>query len=211
MSYAVKEIFFTRQGEGHHTGREAVFCRFSGCNLWNGLEQDRFSSKTMCGFCDTDFVGVDGTDGGYYTPAALAEKIASFWPANNPNRFVVCTGGEPLLQMDTDLVEALHAQKFTIAIETNGTRRPPEGIDWICVSPKAGTRLVLNHGNELKIVVPQVGLDPTQFEHLKFDHFFVQPMDGPSVKENTVIAEVFASERPLWKVSHQMHKIWGIR
>src|SRR3954467_7284998 len=172
MSYAVKEIFYTLQGEGALTGRPSVFCRFSGCNLWSGREEDR--ADAVCTFCDTDFVGTDGTGGGRYRDAdALADRIASLWPKNAPSRFVVCTGGEPLLQLDAPLIEALHAREFAIAIETNSTIPPPDGIDWVCVSPKAGAPLAVGSGDELKIVVPQEGLDPLDFGGLDFRRFSV--------------------------------------
>src|SRR5947209_2326801 len=177
MSYAVKEIFYTLQGEGALTGRPAVFCRFAGCNLWSGREEDR--AAAICTFCDTDFVGLDGTAGGRYPDAAtLADAIAAMWPQDGAARFVLCTGGEPLLQLDAMLIEALHARGFEIAIETNGTIAPPPGLDWVCVSPKAGAPLTVTAGDELKIVVPQPGLDPLDFAGLDFRRFSVQPMDG---------------------------------
>jgi 7-carboxy-7-deazaguanine synthase len=210
MSYAVKEIFYTLQGEGALTGRSAVFCRFAGCNLWSGREEDRGSAA--CTFCDTDFVGLDGTEGGRYEDAgALADKIAALWPIGRRNRFVVCTGGEPLLQIDRPLIEALHARGFEIAIETNGTIALPGDLDWVCVSPKAGTELVLTSGDELKIVVPQAGLDPLAFADLAFRHFSVQPMDGPERAANTEIAIRFCLDHPKWQLSLQTHKVIGIR
>ena len=176
--YSVKEIFKTLQGEGAQAGRPAVFCRFSGCNLWSGREQDRASAQ--CTFCDTDFVGTDGTDGGKYSSAReLATLLASVWGEGTENRFVVFTGGEPLLQLDDVLIHAVHEQGFEIAVETNGTLPAPDGIDWVCVSPKAGTTLVQKQGNELKLVYPQPGIDPAQFEHLDFQQFWLQPMDNP--------------------------------
>lgn len=210
MSYSVKEVFFTLQGEGRHAGRAAVFCRFAGCNLWSGLEAAR--GAAVCQFCDTDFVGTDGTLGGRYATAAdLVEVIASQWPSGGVP-FVVCTGGEPLLQLDDDLVNALHERGFEIAIETNGTiGAPPEGIDWICVSPKAGAEFNLKRGNELKLVYPQPGLDPEGLEPLDFERFSLQPMDGPNVDANTEAALALCLKRPLWHLSLQTHKILKIR
>ncbi len=210
MSYAVKEIFYTLQGEGALSGRPAVFCRFAGCNLWSGREEDRAGAQ--CTFCDTDFVGTDGPDGGRFTEAAaLADRILSLWPAGAPARFVVCTGGEPLLQLDPPLIAALHARGFEIAVETNGTLPPPAGIDWLCVSPKAGNPLVVTAGDELKIVVPQAGLDPLDFAHLRFRRFSVQPMDGPDRERNTALAIAFCLAHPQWQLSLQTHKVTGIR
>jgi len=211
VTYAVKEIFYTLQGEGALTGRPAVFCRFAGCNLWSGREADR--AAAVCTFCDTDFVGMDGTEGGRYRDAAaLAERIAALWPpAGRGDRFVVCTGGEPLLQLDAPLIEALHARGFAVAIETNGTILPPPGIDWVCVSPKAGAPLVVTSGDELKIVVPQPGLDPLAFAGLDFGRFSVQPMDGPDRARNTEWAIAFCLRHPQWQLSLQTHKITGIR
>jgi 7-carboxy-7-deazaguanine synthase len=210
MSYAVKEIFYTLQGEGGLTGRPAVFCRFSGCNLWSGREEDR--AEAVCTFCDTDFVGMDGSGGGRYPDtAALAEAVAAAWPESAGSRFVVCTGGEPLLQLDPPLVDALHARGFDIAIETNGTIPPPAGIDWVCVSPKAGAPVVVTAGDELKVVVPQVGLDPLDFAGLDFGRFSVQPMDGPDRARNTELAIAFCLAHPQWQLSLQTHKITGIR
>lgn len=210
MSYAVKEIFYTLQGEGAHTGRAAVFCRFSGCNLWSGREQDR--STAVCRFCDTDFVGTNGPGGGKFAAAdALADAIAAMWPANATGaRFVVCTGGEPLLQVDPALIDALHARGFEIAVETNGTIEAPAGIDWICVSPKAGADLIQRSGSELKLVYPQAELSPAQFEGLAFRHFFLQPMDGPDRSRNTERAVDFCKQHPRWRLSLQTHKILGI-
>ena len=182
-SYKVKEIYYTLQGEGAHTGRPAVFLRFTGCNLWSGREEDR--SEAICQFCDTDFIGMDGTMGGKYSAPELAEKVNSLWPGNQDNRYVVCTGGEPLLQLDKELIDALHQMNFEIGLETNGTILVPDGVDWICMSPKAGTEIVVSGGNELKLVVRQNGIDPKQFARLQFDHFFLQPMDGPDAKEFT--------------------------
>lgn len=211
MTYSIKEIFYTLQGEGFHTGRPAVFCRFSGCNLWSGRENDR--SSAICQFCDTDFVGTNGSMGGKYSSAdELAERILFQWPANNlDNRFVVCTGGEPLLQLDEQLIEALHKRSFEIAIETNGTILPPSGIDWVCVSPKAGASLNLHRGDELKLVIPQSGINPSDFENLEFSHFMVQPMDGPQRSENLNQAILFCLENPKWILSIQTHKIIGVR
>lgn len=210
MSYAVKEIFYTLQGEGALSGRPAVFCRFAGCNLWSGREEDRAGAQ--CTFCDTDFVGTDGPDGGRFPDAAaLADRILSLWPAGAPARFVVCTGGEPLLQLDPPLIAALHARGFEIAVETNGTVPPPAGIDWLCVSPKAGNPLVITAGDELKIVVPQAGLDPLDFADLRFRRFSVQPMDGPDRERNTALAIAFCLAHPQWQLSLQTHKVTGIR
>ena len=210
MSYAVKEIFYTLQGEGVLTGRPAVFCRFAGCNLWSGREEDR--AAAVCKFCDTDFVGTDGTNGGRYPDAAtLADCIAAQWPDGEGDQFVVCTGGEPLLQLDPPLIAALHAHGFEIAIETNGTIMPPGGIDWICVSPKADAPLVVTRGHELKVVVPQDGLDPRDFAALDFGRFSVQPMDGPDRMANTEWAIRFCLAHPQWQLSLQTHKVTGIR
>ena len=210
MTYSVKEIFYTLQGEGQRAGRPAVFCRFAGCNLWTGREEDR--AKAICTFCDTDFVGTDGTLGGKYGSAdAIASIIAQQWPAGHGHRYVVLTGGEPLLQVDAALVEALHAEGFEIAIETNGTLCPPPGIDWICVSPKAGTKLALERGNELKLVFPQTGVDPQQFVDLAFDRFYLQPMDGPLRASNTERAVEYCRQHPMWSLSVQTHKMIGIR
>lgn len=210
MSYAVKEIFYTLQGEGAQAGRAAVFCRFAGCNLWSGRESDRASA--ICKFCDTDFADVNGPGGGRFkTAEELAEAIAGKWPeSDKERRFVVCTGGEPLLQLDAALIEALHAFHFEIAVETNGTIAAPPGIDWICVSPKMGSTLAQKRGDELKLVFPQIGGDPVQFEQLEFRHFFVQPMDGPSHTLNTELAVRFCMEHPKWRLSLQTHKYLGI-
>jgi len=208
--YTVKEIFYTLQGEGANAGRAAVFCRFSGCNLWTGREADR--ATAICDFCDTDFVGV-GPDGGKFATAAeLARAVASRWPLESrERRFVVCTGGEPLLQLDAEAVAALHDEGFEVAIETNGTLAAPIGIDWICVSPKAGATLVLRRGNELKLVFPQPGFEPERFESLEFEHFFLQPMDGPRAAENTKSATQYCLTHPRWRLSLQTHKLLGIR
>jgi 7-carboxy-7-deazaguanine synthase len=212
MSYAVKELFYTLQGEGMNTGRPAVFCRFAGCNLWTGREQDR--ATAICRFCDTDFVGMDGPGGGRFDTAThLAQAIAALWPETSradTRPFVVCTGGEPLLQLDAALVTALHAHRFEIAIETNGTQVPPPGIDWICVSPKAGAALVLRAGDELKLIYPQPGAMPEQFEELGFRHFLLQPMDGPQRQENTQLAVQYCREHPRWRLGLQTHKFLGI-
>lgn len=211
MSYAVKEIYYTLQGEGANVGRAAVFCRFAGCNLWSGREQDR--AEATCSFCDTDFVGTDGPGGGKFaTPAELAHAVASVWPAGyqTDRRFVVCTGGEPLLQLDGPLLEALHAEGFEVAVETNGTVPPPEGIDWLCVSPKAEATLVATEGDELKLVFPQEGAEPERFEQLRFRHFFLQPMDGPARESNTQNALRYCLSHPRWRLSLQTHKLLGI-
>jgi 7-carboxy-7-deazaguanine synthase len=212
LSYAVKEIFFTLQGEGANTGRPAVFCRFAGCNLWTGREEDR--SRAICQFCDTDFVGTNGTGGGKFrTASELADAILASWPQRETPaaRFVVCTGGEPLLQLDGTLIEALHDRRFTVAVETNGTQSAPEGIDWVCVSPKAGASLTLRSGNELKLVFPQTHAQPIEFQDLSFDHFYLQPMDGPDVRRNTELALQYCLDNPRWKLSIQTHKLLGIR
>ena len=211
MSYAVKELFYTLQGEGAQSGRAAVFCRFAGCNLWSGREQDR--ADATCTFCDTDFVGTDGEGGGKFASAdSLAAAVAAAWPAGaGGHPYVVCTGGEPLLQLDQPLVEALHARGFEVAVETNGTQDPPPGLDWICVSPKADAPLRLCAGNELKLVFPQSDAMPERFEDLPFDHFFLQPMDGPAVEENTRAALAYCLARPRWRLSLQTHKLLGIR
>jgi 7-carboxy-7-deazaguanine synthase len=210
MTYSVKEIFYTLQGEGAQAGRAAVFCRFSGCNLWSGREEDR--SSAVCRFCDTDFVGIDGTCGGKYLSAeSLAQTIAEHWPLNQSNRFVVLTGGEPLLQTDAVLIAALHNLDFEIAVETNGTILPPKGIDWLCVSPKAGSLTVVAQGQELKLVYPQNGIDPEQFAALDFQNFCLQPMDGPQREQNTQAAVEYCQAHPRWKLSVQTHKWIGIR
>ena len=210
MSYAVKEVFYTLQGEGANTGRPAVFCRFAGCNLWTGREQDR--EAATCQFCDTDIVGTDGPGGGRFpTAEALGRAISEAWPSESTERrFVVCTGGEPLLQLDSDLIAALHQAGFEIAVETNGTLRPPDGLDWLCVSPKAGTELVIRSGDELKLVFPQPGADPADFESLGFRHFFLQPMDGPDRDGNTAEALQYCLAHPRWRLSLQTHKLLGI-
>ncbi|MFN7119531.1 MAG: 7-carboxy-7-deazaguanine synthase [Saprospiraceae bacterium] len=209
-TYKVKEIFYTLQGEGAQTGRPAVFCRFTGCNLWSGREEDRY--KAICQFCDTDFWGTDGLNGGRYTAEALADQVASIW---QPTRaigkpYVVCTGGEPLLQLDEKLIAALHQQGFEIAVETNGTIAAPEGLDWICVSPKAGSELILQKGDELKLVFPQPGAEPERFEHLDFTHFFLQPMDGPEQARNIQLTLDYCLQNPQWRLSLQTHKLLNI-
>ncbi|WP_199102244.1 7-carboxy-7-deazaguanine synthase [Aquitalea sp. ASV11] len=208
--YTVKEIFYTLQGEGRQAGRAAVFCRFSGCNLWSGREEDR--SKAVCQFCDTDFVGT-GPDGGKFATAAeLAARIASEWPAGSGGTpYVVCTGGEPLLQLDAELIDALHAKGFEIAVETNGTIAAPAGIDWICVSPKAGAPLLQTSGNELKLVYPQATQLPETVAHLQFDTFYLQPMDGPELAANTRAAIAYCMAHPRWRLSVQTHKVVNIR
>jgi 7-carboxy-7-deazaguanine synthase (Cx14CxxC type) len=212
MSYAVKEIYYTLQGEGANVGRAAVFCRFTGCNLWSGREEDRTTAR--CRFCDTDFVGTDGPGGGRFATARnLATAVANCWPAfscSPVKPLVVCTGGEPLLQMDPALVRALHEAGFEVAVETNGTRLPPPGIDWVCVSPKGGSELVLRGGEELKLVFPQPDAEPAQFESLGFRHFFLQPMDGPDRVRNTELAVRYCLRHPQWRLSIQVHKYLGI-
>ena len=209
MTYAVKEIFYTLQGEGANAGRPAVFCRFAGCNLWSGRGEDR--EAAVCRFCDTDFVGTDGERGGKYRSAdELAATIASLWPAGEAHRFVVCTGGEPMLQMDAPLVDALHAAGFEVAIETNGSLPVLESIDWICVSPKADAPLVVTKGNELKVVVPQDNQRLDDYARLDFQHFLVQPMDGPSREINTRLAIDWCKRHPQWRLSMQTHKYLNI-
>jgi len=211
MTYSVKEIFYTLQGEGANAGRPAVFCRFSGCNLWTGREQDR--ATAVCRFCDTEFVGTDGDGGGKFeTAEALASAVAARWPAGGKGTpLVVCTGGEPLLQLDAALVEALRAKGFSIAVETNGTLEPPAGDLWLTVSPKAGAPFVLKRGSELKLVYPQSGAEPEKFAGLAFDHFFLQPMDSPERAKNTALAIDYCLAHPQWRLSLQTHKITGIR
>jgi 7-carboxy-7-deazaguanine synthase len=210
MAYAVKEIFYTLQGEGRNAGRAAVFCRFAGCNLWSGREPDR--AQAICPFCDTDFVGIDGTGGGRFTDAStLAQAIAHAWRgAVCAERLVVLTGGEPLLQVDEALIECLHEFGFEIAVETNGTIAVPPGLDWVCVSPKARAPLVLTGGNELKLVFPQIGIMPRSFEHMAFENFLLQPMDGPERERNTAAAVAYCLEHPRWRLSLQTHKLLGI-
>lgn len=210
MSYFVKEIYYTIQSEGAHSGRPAVFCRFTGCNLWTGREADRHHA--ICQFCDTDFLGTNGNRGGAYPNAeTLAKAIDDCWPNGHSNRkFVVCTGGEPLLQLDINLIEELHRLGFVVAVETNGTVIPPRGIDWICVSPKAGSVMRLTHGNELKVVFPQNGIDFQKLEELDFESFFIQPMDGRSRDENTRLAIKFCMNNPRWELSLQINKMVNI-
>jgi 7-carboxy-7-deazaguanine synthase (Cx14CxxC type) len=210
MTYTVKEMFYTLQGEGAQAGRAAVFCRFAGCNLWNGREEDR--AEAVCSFCDTDFVGTDGQGGGKFTtPEALADAVAALWPAGAGGRpYVVCTGGEPLLQLDAPLIDALHARGFEIAVETNGTQPAPAGLDWICVSPKAGAALQLTAGDELKLVYPQLLARPERFAALDFTHFFLQPMDGLQQAENIQATAAYCMAHPQWRLSVQMHKVVGI-
>jgi 7-carboxy-7-deazaguanine synthase len=211
MAYSVKEIFYTLQGEGAQTGRAAVFCRFAGCNLWSGREQDRASA--ICRFCDTDFADTNGPGGGKFASAhALADAVAQTWhaAAGSGKRFVVCTGGEPLLQLDANLIEALHSRDFEIAVETNGTVAAPQGLDWICVSPKAGTELKQTTGDELKLVYPQTGAQPEKFAGLAFRDFFLQPMDGPVREANTRQALEYCMQHPQWRLSLQTHKLLGI-
>ncbi len=209
MSYAVKEAYVTLQGEGAHTGRRAVFLRFAGCNLWTGREADR--ADAQCRFCDTDFVGLDGPGGGRFeTSETLAGHVAALWGAAADCRYVVCTGGEPLLQLDPPLIEALHARGFEVGVETNGTQVAPPGLDWICVSPKAGTEVVLRTGDELKLVYPQPALLPPAVEEWNFAYRFVQPMDGPEAAANTVAATQWCLANPKWRLSLQTHKLIGI-
>ncbi|MDV7245313.1 MULTISPECIES: 7-carboxy-7-deazaguanine synthase [Rhodococcus] len=210
MSYKVKEIFYTLQGEGMHAGRPAVFCRFTSCNLWTGRESDRH--RAICKFCDTDFVGTDGPGGGKFATASdLASAIADKWPSSDTDhRMVVCTGGEPLLQLDEPLTTALHERGFYIAVETNGTQTPPPGVDWLCVSPKQGAELIVESGDELKLVFPQVGSDPRLYESLAFKSFRLQPMDGDEVAANTASAVEYCMTHPKWQLSLQTHKFLGI-
>ena len=211
MTYAVKEIFYTLQGEGANAGRPAVFCRFAGCNLWTGREADR--KAAVCRFCDTEFVGTDGPGGGKFaSPEALAAAVAARWPAGDPGGrpLVVCTGGEPLLQLDPPLVESLHRAGFEIAIETNGTVTPPPAIDWVCVSPKAEAPLVVTSGDELKLVYPQAGAEPERYAGMAFRHFFLQPMDGVAREANTRAALAYCLAHPRWRLSLQTHKLLGI-
>jgi 7-carboxy-7-deazaguanine synthase len=209
-AYTVKEIFYTLQGEGGQAGRAAVFCRFAGCNLWSGRELDR--ELAACRFCDTDFVGTDGPSGGRFPDAgSLAARIAAFWPWQAPGEpYVVCTGGEPLLQLDAALIEALHRCGFVVAVETNGTRMAPPGLDWICVSPKAHAPLLQERGDEIKLVFPQPGAEPGRFEHLAFRHFFLQPLDGPDREENVRQTVACCLARPRWRLSLQTHKLVGL-
>ncbi len=210
MTYSIKEIFYTLQGEGAQAGRPAVFCRFSGCNLWSGRESDRASA--VCRFCDTDFVGTDGERGGKYRDAnAVAAIIDSLWPQPDiANKYVVFTGGEPLLQLNEALIDSLHALGFEVAVETNGTLPVPAKVDWICVSPKMGAELIVHQGSELKVVIPQEAQDLKAYESLAFEHFFIQPMDGPEREQNTQLAVDFCKRNPKWRLSLQTHKILQI-
>ena len=210
MGYTVKEIFYTLQGEGANAGTPAVFLRFAGCNLWSGREEDRASA--VCRFCDTDFVGTDGPGGGRFADSqSLAQAVLAAWPAGvESNRFLVCTGGEPLLQIDEPLLQALHARRFRVAIETNGTQPVPPGVDWVCVSPKAGAPLVVDRGDELKLVHPQPGAEPERYEGLSFRNFFLQPMDGPERARNTALSVAYCRAHPRWRLSVQTHKLIGI-
>ena len=213
MSYLVKEIFYSIHGEGYYAGRPVVFCRFAGCNLWSGKEEDR--KDALCKFCDTDFVGFDGPEGGKYESAPpLAKKIRQFWPQSDGTSskpFVVCTGGEPLLQLDAQLIAALHEEGLEVAVETNGTIIPPAGIDWICVSPKVGAELLLRSGHELKLIFPQLGAEPEKYADLAFQHFFLQPLDGREVDLNTKLALQYCLDHPKWRFSLQLHKILKVR
>lgn len=208
-NYKIKEIYYTLQGEGFHSGRPAIFCRFSGCNLWNGLEKDR--PKAICQFCDTDFWGMDGELGGKYSGKELAKLLDSLWPKLDPHhKFVVFTGGEPLLQLDSDLCAQMHAYGFEIAVETNGTIEIPNGIDWVCMSPKANTDIVATSGDELKIVYPQVGIDPNDFDVMHYTHRYLQPMDNKDQAKNIAASIQYCKENPKWKLSIQTHKILNI-
>ena len=214
MSYSVKEMFYSLQGEGFYAGRPAVFCRFAGCNLWSGKEADR--EKAVCKFCDTDFIGTDGPEGGKFeTAGELVKSIAGLWPGKKKNRserpFVVCTGGEPLLQLNVQLLSAFHREGFEVAVETNGTILPPAGIDWLCVSPKADAALVLHSGQELKLVFPQSEAMPEKFTLLDFQYFFLQPQDGPDLKKNTKLTVDYVLAHPQWRLSLQAHKILSIK
>jgi len=211
MAYRVKELFYSLQGEGAQAGRPAIFCRFTGCNLWTGREQDRASA--ICRFCDTDFRGMDGTGGGRYDAHQLAWTIGGLWPgrAARQRRYVILTGGEPLLQVDELLLDELHDHGFTVAVETNGTQVVPSGVDWVCVSPKAGAAMLQRDGQELKVIYPQPGLPPAGLADLAFDHFFLQPMDGPDVVANTEAAVAYCLAHPQWRLSLQTHKVVGIR
>jgi 7-carboxy-7-deazaguanine synthase len=212
MTYSVKEIFYSLQGEGAQAGRPAVFCRFAGCNLWSGREEDR--SKAICNFCDTDFVGTDGVNGGKFKEAdGLAQAVAALWPDNSSGSkpYVVCTGGEPLLQLDAHLIDAFHRRGFEVAVETNGTCAVPDGVDWVCVSPKAGSELIVHTGHELKLVYPQQDSNPEDFLHLDFELFYLQPMDGPGLVQNTRAVLDYCLAHPQWRMSQQTHKQLGIQ
>lgn len=207
--YSVKEIYYTIQGEGFHTGRPAVFCRFSGCNLWSGREEDR--SKAICQFCDTNFWGTDGENGGKYTREELVDVIRNLYPKDQPNPYVVCTGGEPALQLDEELVTSIQKKGFEVAIETNGTQELPPSLDWVCMSPKANTDIVVKKGDELKIIVPQKGIEPKEFENLDFTHYYVQAMESDQWDENVQHAVKFVMANPKWKLSVQTHKYLGVK
>lgn len=206
--YSVKEIYYTLQGEGFHTGRSAIFCRFSGCNLWTGREEDR--PKAICKFCDTDFWGTDGVNGGKYEIKTLVDQCVALWPESMNNKFVVCTGGEPALQLDVDLVDAFHEAGFTVAIETNGTLELPKNIDWVCVSPKANTDVIITSGQELKLIYPQAGIEPESVTSYDFEHFYLQPMDSPDLIENRIKTINYCKNNPQWKLSLQIHKVLNI-
>jgi 7-carboxy-7-deazaguanine synthase (Cx14CxxC type) len=206
--YKVKEIYYTLQGEGAHSGQPAIFCRFTGCNLWSGREEDRY--KAICTFCDTDFIGTDGVNGGHYTTESLVNRIKQLWPTDSGPIWVVFTGGEPLLQLDKSLIDACHLANVHVAIETNGTLEAPEGIDWLCVSPKSNTELLQTFGDELKLVFPQSDCLPEQFEALDFEVFSLQPMDGESAEENIKATIAYCMEHPKWRLSLQTHKMLGI-
>ncbi|MDE0747220.1 MAG: 7-carboxy-7-deazaguanine synthase [Porticoccaceae bacterium] len=212
MTYAVKEIFYSLQGEGAHAGRPAIFCRFSGCNLWSGQEKHR--AEAICQFCDTDFVGTDGDGGGSFaSTAALVAQVKSYWPqsiSDQTHPYVVCTGGEPLLQLDKELIEAFHSEGMEVAIETNGTLPVPEGVDWVCVSPKSGSTLVVQQGDEIKLVYPQQGHHPSDFIHLKFNHFFLQPMFDDQKNNNLETTVEYCLSHPRWSLSLQTHKLLGL-
>ncbi len=209
MKYKIKEIYYTLQGEGAYTGRPAVFCRFTGCNLWSGREEDR--SKAICQFCDTNFWGTDGENGGKYSAIELAGKVKSLWPENLPGKpLVVCTGGEPLLQLDELLISEFHEKKFEVAVETNGTIEIPIGVDWVCMSPKEKAKIIVKSGNELKLVFPQKGNKPSDFEELDFDHFYLQPLDDSEKEKNTQLTIEYCLKNPKWKLSLQTHKLIGI-
>ena len=209
-TYSIKEIYYTLQGEGIQAGRAALFCRFAGCNLWSGLEKDRFGAQ--CNFCDTDFLGTNGENGGKFeTASKLARHANKFWPDETTKKFIVLTGGEPMLQVDSSLISELHSLNFEIAIETNGTIICPPEIDWICVSPKAGTKIAQKTGNELKVIYPQPGLNFSKLLTLSFEYFLIQPMDGPNVKENTAASVEFCKENPSWRLSLQTHKQLGLK
>ncbi len=209
-NYKVKEIYYTLQGEGAQVGRPAVFCRFSGCNLWSGREEDRH--KAICKFCDTDFWGTDGVNGGKYSADELAQAVSDAWPEDDDGKkYVVCTGGEPLLQLDEKMIEAFHKMNIEVGVETNGTLAVPEGIDWICMSPKEGTDIVAKKGNELKLVYPQGKMNPEDFEQLDYENFFLQPMDNETQEDNTQACVIYCLEHPRWRLSVQMHKVVGLK